>query len=179
MKIATEAPRYQQISESLRAQIAGGVLAPGDKLPSFSEMRTQGVSQNTMEKVYALLEREELIVRTHGSGIFVAPARPPRRMTGLIGMYGSRPCRERSPYWGQLVEGVEDEAHRAGYEVLLMRSDREPVSRKDVDGILLAHYSELEWAEECGVDRTLIRVSCGLEPTEVILERFGKALALA
>jgi cystathionine gamma-synthase len=41
---------------------------------------------------------------------------------------------------------------------------------------LLAHYDELDWAESCGVDRTLIRVSCGLEPSDVIVERMKKAL---
>ncbi len=41
---------------------------------------------------------------------------------------------------------------------------------------LLAHYDELDWAESCGVDRTLIRVSCGLEPTEVIVDRMKRAL---
>jgi cystathionine gamma-synthase len=41
---------------------------------------------------------------------------------------------------------------------------------------LLAHYEELEWAESCGVDRTLLRVSCGIEPTEIILERMKRAL---
>lgn len=41
---------------------------------------------------------------------------------------------------------------------------------------LLAHYDELAWAESCGVDRTLIRVSCGLEPAEVIVDRMKRAL---
>ncbi|MCE9519452.1 MAG: PLP-dependent transferase [Verrucomicrobia bacterium] len=41
---------------------------------------------------------------------------------------------------------------------------------------LLAHYDELAWAESCGVDRTLIRVSCGLEPAEIIVERMKRAL---
>lgn len=41
---------------------------------------------------------------------------------------------------------------------------------------LLAHYDELAWAESCGVDRHLLRVSCGLEPAEVILERTKRAL---
>jgi cystathionine gamma-synthase len=41
---------------------------------------------------------------------------------------------------------------------------------------LLAHYDELDWAESCGVDRTLIRVSCGLEPVEIILDRMSRAL---
>lgn len=41
---------------------------------------------------------------------------------------------------------------------------------------LLAHYDELDWAESCGVDRTLFRVSVGLEPAELIVERMKKAL---
>ena len=33
---------------------------------------------------------------------------------------------------------------------------------------LLAHYTELDWAEACGVSRYLIRISVGLEsPTEL------------
>lgn len=38
---------------------------------------------------------------------------------------------------------------------------------------LLAHYTELDWAESCGVDRHLIRVSAGLEPLADLLVRFG------
>ncbi len=41
---------------------------------------------------------------------------------------------------------------------------------------MMAHYDELDWAESCGVDRNLIRVSCGLEPEEVIIERMKRAL---
>lgn len=38
--------------------------------------------------------------------------------------------------------------------------------------VLLAHYEELDWAESCGVDRHLIRVSAGLEPAEELVRRF-------
>jgi cystathionine gamma-synthase len=44
---------------------------------------------------------------------------------------------------------------------------------------LLAHYDELAWAESCGVDRHLLRISVGLEPLETILERMGRALEAA
>jgi cystathionine gamma-synthase len=37
---------------------------------------------------------------------------------------------------------------------------------------LLAHYNELPWAEEFGVDRFLIRVSVGLETIEVVIFDF-------
>ncbi|MCX6873466.1 MAG: PLP-dependent transferase [Verrucomicrobia bacterium] len=44
---------------------------------------------------------------------------------------------------------------------------------------LLAHYHELEWAEGCGVSANLLRVSCGLEPFEVLQAAFEEALAQA
>ncbi|MEI7730777.1 MAG: PLP-dependent transferase [Verrucomicrobiota bacterium] len=41
---------------------------------------------------------------------------------------------------------------------------------------LLAHYSELEWAEACGVSRYLIRISVGLEEPEELWQRVKTAL---
>ena len=41
---------------------------------------------------------------------------------------------------------------------------------------LLAHYTELEWAEACGVSRYLIRLSVGLEDPEEVWRRLEKAL---
>jgi cystathionine gamma-synthase len=41
---------------------------------------------------------------------------------------------------------------------------------------LLAHYTELEWAEACGVPRNLIRLSVGLEECEELWQRIERAL---
>ena len=41
---------------------------------------------------------------------------------------------------------------------------------------LLAHYTELEWAESCGVSRHLIRISVGLEDPEDLWQRLERAL---
>jgi len=41
---------------------------------------------------------------------------------------------------------------------------------------LLAHYTELDWAESCGVSRYLIRISVGLEDPEVLWQRLDRAL---
>ncbi|MCC6352506.1 MAG: PLP-dependent transferase [Verrucomicrobiae bacterium] len=41
---------------------------------------------------------------------------------------------------------------------------------------LLAHYTELDWAESCGVSRHLIRISVGLEDAEDIWGRLDDAL---
>ncbi len=45
--------------------------------------------------------------------------------------------------------------------------------------VLLAHYRELEWAEDCGVSSHLIRLSCGLEPISSITDALEQALAEA
>jgi cystathionine gamma-synthase len=42
---------------------------------------------------------------------------------------------------------------------------------------LLAHFSELDWAESCGVSRYLIRLSVGLEDPEEIWRRVDQALS--
>jgi cystathionine gamma-synthase len=41
---------------------------------------------------------------------------------------------------------------------------------------LLAHYTELDWAESCGVSRYLIRLSVGLESPEELWQRLESAL---
>ncbi len=44
---------------------------------------------------------------------------------------------------------------------------------------ILAHYTELDWAAQFGVERTLIRVSVGLEDAEVLLRMFSDAAEAA
>jgi len=40
---------------------------------------------------------------------------------------------------------------------------------------MLAHFDELEWAEQCGVSRYLLRFSIGLEPAEELIARLERA----
>ena len=44
---------------------------------------------------------------------------------------------------------------------------------------ILAHYGELEWAAEYGVEETLVRVSIGMEEQETLLRCLGGALKAA
>lgn len=41
---------------------------------------------------------------------------------------------------------------------------------------LLAHFTELPWAKESGVEESLVRISVGLESKEILASVFGKAL---
>ncbi|KAL2268165.1 hypothetical protein VTJ83DRAFT_3011 [Remersonia thermophila] len=45
--------------------------------------------------------------------------------------------------------------------------------------VVLAHYQELDWAEQYGVERDLIRISVGLEETEHLVNVFKEALRVA
>ncbi|MEB3158361.1 MAG: PLP-dependent transferase [Synechococcus sp.] len=45
--------------------------------------------------------------------------------------------------------------------------------------VLLAHYDELAWANECGVPAHLLRVSVGLEDPDTLWQRFERALGEA
>lgn len=41
---------------------------------------------------------------------------------------------------------------------------------------ILAHYGELEWAAQYGVEAGLVRISIGLEDAEALMGTFGRAL---
>jgi GntR family transcriptional regulator len=70
---AAELPVGVQLSWRLRALIATGRLAAGERLPSFRRLAEwAGVNVNTVRAVYAGLERAGLVVSRQGQGTFVA-----------------------------------------------------------------------------------------------------------
>ncbi|SRR5579875_754453 len=65
-------PPYQQVANALRAAILTRKFAPGDKLPSGSELAQRyGVARMTVQQAMRLLRDEGLIVSRQGSGIYV------------------------------------------------------------------------------------------------------------
>ncbi len=65
-------PIYVQIMDGFREQIAGGVLQPGDKLPSVRELAAElTINPNTIQRSYRQLELEGWIVTVPGKGCFV------------------------------------------------------------------------------------------------------------
>jgi GntR family transcriptional regulator len=70
---AAELPVGVQLSWRLRALIATGRLAAGERLPSFRRLAEWGgVNVNTVRAVYAGLEEGGLVVSRQGQGTFVA-----------------------------------------------------------------------------------------------------------
>ncbi|WP_150266336.1 PLP-dependent aminotransferase family protein [Paenibacillus tepidiphilus] len=63
----------QQISDTLAQRITSGLLAPGSRLPSVRTLAASlAVSQMTVSKAYAELEKRGHIVCSQGRGCFVA-----------------------------------------------------------------------------------------------------------
>jgi GntR family transcriptional regulator len=72
---ADDRPPYRQIAAALREAIAAGRLAPGDRLPSESELVTRyDVARMTARQAIQELKTEGLVVSEHGRGVFVRSA---------------------------------------------------------------------------------------------------------
>ena len=66
-------PKWAQLAELIREQIASGELAPGDKLPSTAQLREQhGVSAGVVRQAILVLQTQGLVEGVHGLGVFVA-----------------------------------------------------------------------------------------------------------
>src|SRR6266516_6166889 len=67
-------PLYMQVVRQLRAQIASGELADGDRLPSQREMMARWrISMQTASKVIGALKTEGLAIPSVGRDTIVAP----------------------------------------------------------------------------------------------------------
>ncbi|OPX85489.1 MAG: HTH-type transcriptional repressor YtrA [Pelotomaculum sp. PtaB.Bin104] len=65
-------PIYLQILQRLCRQVVRGEIKAGDKLPSVREMAIlSGVNPNTVQRVYAELERLEIAEARRGLGSFI------------------------------------------------------------------------------------------------------------
>lgn len=72
-------PPYVKLAEAVRTVIDKGLLSPGDKLPTHSQLVTQyGVSLGTVKRALGLLQDEGLIVSRRGEGAFVRTCPQPR-----------------------------------------------------------------------------------------------------
>ena len=72
-------PIYRQIMDQLRRMIASGALQPGDRVPSVRDLSASlRINHLTVGKAYGELEREGLLEKRRGLGVFVAQPDPER-----------------------------------------------------------------------------------------------------
>jgi DNA-binding LacI/PurR family transcriptional regulator len=130
-------PKYIHLAENLRSRIDKGALKSGDQLPSLAQLNAEfGASQATVDRAHAILERDGLIVRAQGRGVFVAE---PTRRTPLDTLGCALPpplVSLRYPYYARLMDGIRVGAATERMEVLLL-NDLPSAGWEKVDGALL------------------------------------------
>ena len=78
-------PIYVQLRDQIAAAIGRGDLAPGMQLPTMREVAVAlAIDLNTVQRAYAGLEAEELLVKVQGRGSFVAEKPKPRSRSAEI-----------------------------------------------------------------------------------------------
>ena len=72
-------PIYTQIVNQVQAQVVGGVLKPGDQLPTVracaEELR---VNFNTVARAYRILDEARIISTQQGRGTYITEIPPPK-----------------------------------------------------------------------------------------------------
>jgi DNA-binding LacI/PurR family transcriptional regulator len=131
----TTATKHARLAQELRRKIRAGRLRPGDQLPSFSQLRAQhGVTLSTIEKALSTLEREGLIERFHGKGVFVCEKSKTTKTLGFV--CGKQGTSAWGLYWVAFMDGVQQAAHAAGYEILLLNPALSSDWSRKVDGAI-------------------------------------------
>jgi DNA-binding transcriptional regulator YhcF (GntR family) len=90
-----EIPVGTQLVWALRARIADGRLAPGERLPGVRELADRfAINANTARAIYQRLEREGLVESRQGTGTFVGDAANERLGLGDLTADAARRARE-------------------------------------------------------------------------------------
>lgn len=101
-------PAYRRLADELRARIESGRLAPGELLPSESELcRRHGVSRDTVRDAIGLLRSWGLVEPRQGVGVRVRerPLLEPIPLREPIRVSARMPTAEEQDRWS-LADGV-------------------------------------------------------------------------
>lgn len=72
-------PIYIQIVNQVQAQVAGGVLHPGDQLPTVRALAEElRVNFNTVARAYRILDEARIISTQQGRGTYITEIPPPK-----------------------------------------------------------------------------------------------------
>lgn len=72
-------PIYIQVVNQVQAQIAGGILKPGDQLPTVRALAEElRVNFNTVARAYRILDEARIISTQQGRGTYITDVPPPK-----------------------------------------------------------------------------------------------------
>ena len=131
-------PRYEALREHFLEQIRSGALQPGDRLPTFVEMRREhGATPTTVDRVYAALAQEGVVTRRRGSGVYVSEQKTANGW--LVGVVGSGLAQlQHKLYWAMLLEGIGSGVRTGGRHAIMIDAPREFEGWRELDGLLTA-----------------------------------------
>jgi|SRR5690554_124228 GntR family transcriptional regulator len=72
-------PIYTQIVQQVQAQVAGGILQPGDQLPTVRALAEElRVNFNTVARAYRILDEARIISTQQGRGTYITDVPHPK-----------------------------------------------------------------------------------------------------
>jgi len=72
-------PIYTQIVNQVQTQVAGGILKPGDQLPTVRALAEElRVNFNTVARAYRILDEARIISTQQGRGTYITEIPPPK-----------------------------------------------------------------------------------------------------
>jgi GntR family transcriptional regulator len=108
-------PTYAQVERQIRALLARGHWAPGERLPSIRETAARlGINPLTVQKAFRILQDEGLLDSRPGAGIYAAEAaRLPRSARREAVRGPLEEAVQQAAAHGIGVEELEDLLHQA------------------------------------------------------------------
>lgn len=134
-------PKYHQIADQLRGQIASGALAPGQRLPSEPDLAAQyEASRNTVRLAIALLTNQGLVESRQGLGTFVHEAAKP--FTALLSRVKTAPDEQHASAGLPVVSPVADDSEMVRLVVETGEADPEVAEKLGIragDPVVIRH----------------------------------------
>jgi GntR family transcriptional regulator len=128
-------PKYQQIADRLRGQIASGALEPGRRLPSEPDLATEyDASRNTVRLAIALLINQGLVVSRQGLGTFVVE--PTKPFTALLSRTSTLPREQHASMALPVVSTQADDSEMV--RLIVETGSASPSVAEKLDPLLLS-----------------------------------------
>jgi len=144
--------RIQEIVEDIKEKIEKRVLKPLEKLPDERSLASYyGVNRITLRRALEILIEDKKLFKIRSKGNFIAGKgmmkyHPPIRMSPLNTILLLIP-RTDFAFYSEIVHGVEDNAFKKGYSVILCSSNDDiekekyyldSIENKNIKGIIVA-----------------------------------------
>jgi DNA-binding LacI/PurR family transcriptional regulator len=193
LDVASGGPLYQQLKQQLFSRIRRGEFAPGELLPSESQLcETYGVSAITTRRALLELVNEGVVRRRPGVGTIVAPVVRHAHIAFVSIDYRGDAWRYISAAMGELLSGIGELAWQSNATVSTYGMEEEEaterlrsiVEARSADGVLLRTANDVsaehvEILENAGMPYVVIKRHLPRRPMNCVVsnDQHGGRLA--